>query len=173
MSLSISVLWNLNYTPAAAVYGQSWATIKHGEPHVNDIVSRDIAWKHMIPFHRKNIYGRTFISAHVWLSILFSDNRGHNTNNATLQCYVQFTFMYTENRILTGHVLSFFWCFDVEITFKFCFCSQWQVYQPTRSTSKLFKCFGQRRCKEVLQGWDKWLRMIKAAMTKKMVKDIT
>ena len=139
-----------------------WTTLFLGTSHEN-------IWSHSIG----KTYGRTCISAHVWLSILCSDNRGHNTKNATLQCYVQYTFMYTENRILTAHFPSFFWCFDVQITFKFCFCSQWQVYRPTRSTSKLFKCFGQRRCNEVLQGWDKWLQIIKAAMTKKMVKDIT
>jgi hypothetical protein len=139
---------------------------------VNDIVSRDIAWKHMIPFHRKNIWENMYQCSCVTIDFMFRQPRPQYE-----KCYIAMlrtVYIHVHGKPYPNRTFPvFFWCFDVQITFKFCFCSQWQVYRPTRSTSKLFKCFGQRRCNEVLQGWDKWLRMIKAAMTKKMVKDIT
>ena len=42
---------------------------------VNDIVSRDIAWKHMIPFHRKNIWENMYQCSCVTIDFMFRQPR--------------------------------------------------------------------------------------------------
>ena len=86
VSLSISALGDWNSTPTAAVYGHSC-----------------YIWT---PFpSEKNIWGN-FISAHVWLSIFYSDNRG--TIRKMLHCNATYnihwcTYQIMEIRILSGH----------------------------------------------------------------------